>query len=159
MEEKKKTQNTKTIPLQTCFLHKNTACCCQKLPPSPSLCQPLDWLSHPLHHHSKQTIAPSERLKSRMHDSTRLLKWVLLSPWGFPHQSQHNRNSQLFNVCWPLEVGVDLVADIENNRCSFIQDRCSAASYWPVDFSCCDCFVSLASFIDKFPYSMLFYYY
>lgn len=55
----------------------------------PSLCQQLDWLSHPLHHHTKQTIAPSKRLKSRMHDSTRLLKWVLLSPWGFPHQPQH----------------------------------------------------------------------
>lgn len=94
---------------------------------SPSLCQQLDWLSHPLHHHTKQTIAPSKRLKSRMHDSTRLLKWVLLSPWGFPHQSQHNRNSQLLYICWPLEVGVDLVADTENSRRSF----------FPGQVSCC----------------------
>lgn len=108
----------------------------------PSLCQQLDWLSHPLRHHTKQTIAPSKRLKSRMHDSTRLLKWVLLSPWGFPHQPQRRRSSQLLDVCCPLEADIDLVADAEIDRHTFFffpspQDRCLAVFCWPVDLGCC----------------------
>lgn len=121
----------------------------------PSLCQQLDWLSHPLHHHTKQTIAPSKRLKSRMHDSARLLKWVLLSPWGFPHQPQHQRSSQLLDVCCPLEADIDLVADAENDRHFFFLS--------PEQVSCCFllacgfglllmlCYIRLAScLIDRF---------
>lgn len=143
----------KKSSLKPVFLHKKYVAFLKLR--SPSLCQQLDWLSHPLHHHTKQTIAPSKRLKSRMHDSTRLLKRVLLSPWGFPHQSQHNRNSQLLYIGWPLEVGVDLVANTENSRRSFFsQDKCPAVLYWPVDFTCCYCYAisyKLVVILTDFP--------
>lgn len=105
------------------FVFAQEICCFPKAAP----CFPLSAIRlafSPLRRHTKQTIAPSKRLKSRMHDSARLLQWLLLSPWGFPHQSQHNRNSQLLYVCWPLDVGFDLVADTENSRRSYFQDRC-----------------------------------
>lgn len=111
----------KNPSINLCFCTKKYVACRPPTAPHPfpSLCQQLDWLSHPLHHHTKQTIAPSKRLKSRMRDSTRLLKWVLLSPWGFPHQPQHKRSSQLLYVCCLLEVDIDLVADTEKHRRSF----------------------------------------
>lgn len=94
------------------FLFSRDVCCFSKAPLS--FCQQLGWLAFsPSYQTGLCSIQAFEIMDAWLHSSA---KTTPAQPSRFPHQSWHDRNSQLLYGCQQLEIGFDLVLDCQNNR-------------------------------------------